>query len=220
MVSMTLMSMVALTIHYGFRLGLNAWAKADRALLRVRETQSIFDLMSRQLGSMVPHYSKQKFNDTDAEVLLYQGTESGMRFVSTFSFESRNSGGMRLVEYFFSRSGESNTRGFIVNETVLPGDEELAQSVFSGLTRRDDNVVVANFFDFVPKKNSLYLIHDIDTVQFRYFEQKEPLASPNPLVRSLVREQLPAGVEIKLHWDNPGIFSYRDLSIVVPMHAG
>src|SRR5437867_5933344 len=84
LVSMTLIGLLAVAIHFGFRIGTNAWTKGDDGLQRVRTTQATFDLLTRQLGSMVPYYSQQKIQATTVDVLVYQGTEKGMRFVTTF----------------------------------------------------------------------------------------------------------------------------------------
>src|SRR5215471_15147546 len=111
LVSMTLMGLLAVAIHMGFRIGTNAWAKADSRLETLRASQFSLDLLSRQIGSMVPYYSQQKINDAPVEVLLFQGVPKAMRFVTDFSAESRGAGGLRLVEYFVSNSRDKGVSG-------------------------------------------------------------------------------------------------------------
>ena len=68
LVSMTLIGLLAAAIHFGFRIGMNAWAKGDDGLQRVRTIQATFDLLTRQLGSMVPYHSQQKIQAAAVEI--------------------------------------------------------------------------------------------------------------------------------------------------------
>jgi prepilin-type N-terminal cleavage/methylation domain-containing protein len=220
LVSITIMGLLALAIHFGFRIGINAWAKGDDSLERNRTVQATFDLISRQLGSMVPYYSRQKIDGAPVDVLLYQGTERGLRFVTTFSSQSRSAGGFLLVEYFRSPSKEKDGESLVVNEVALPHDEALSQSVFSSLSRGEDNIVVAGFFEFRVRPNSIFLIDGLDSVQFRYFRPgSEEGLGPGEILPAQKKQRLPAGIEIKLRWDEPGLFPAKDFSIVIPTHA-
>ena len=59
LVSMTIVGFLALAILFGFRIGTNAWAKGETGMERIRTTQATFDLLNRQLGSVVDYVSKQ-----------------------------------------------------------------------------------------------------------------------------------------------------------------
>jgi len=224
LVSMTLIGLLAVAIHFGFRIGTNAWAKGDDGLQRVRTIQATFDLLTRQLGSMVPYYSQQKIQAATVDVLVYQGTEKGMRFVTTFSSRSRNAGGLRLTEYFLSSSKDKKNKTFVVNERALPDDEGLSQSLFSSISREEDNAVVVKFFEFRTSLDSIYLIDGVDNIQFQYFFPQDSGGPANSNVAGVSvtkkeKDLLPTGVEIKLHWNEAGIFSTRDFSIVIPIHV-
>jgi prepilin-type N-terminal cleavage/methylation domain-containing protein len=220
LVSMTIMGLLALAIHFGFRIGVNAWAKGDDSLERSRTVESTLDLISRQLGSMVPYYSRQKIDDAPVDVLLYQGTERGLRFVTTFSTQSRSAGGFLLVEYFLSPSKEKDGKALVVNEVALPHDELLSQSVFSSLSRGEDNIVVARFFEFSVRPNSIFLIDGLDNVQFRYFRPlSEEGIEPGVVLPAQKKERLPAGIEIRLRWNESGLFPTKEFSIFIPTHA-
>src|SRR5262245_15546343 len=139
LVSMSLMGFVAVAVLFGFRIGTNAWAKGGANLERVRTAQATFDLVNRQIGSMKAYYSKQKLNEAPIELLLFQGTPQGMRFVSNFSFKSRSAGGLWLVEYFAMKAENSEQVHLMLNETHLPSDDVLAQSVFRDIETGEDN---------------------------------------------------------------------------------
>jgi hypothetical protein len=215
LVSITLMGFLAVAIHMGFRIGANAWAKGDSRLETIRVSQFSLDLLSRQISSMVPYYSQQKINDAPVDILLFQGVPKAMRFVTSFSAQSRSAGGLRLVEYFVSNSKNKGTSALLINERPLPGDPALSGLVFRDISRGDNNTLVVNFFEFRARSDSLYLFEGVDQAQFQYLRPRLP-NSEGPDDK---KEHLPLGVEIQLRWKEPGIFSAREFSVVVPTHA-
>ena len=222
LVSMTLMGLLTLALHFGFRVGTNAWAKGDGELQRYRATQAAYEMLSRQLGSALPYYSQQKVNDVPVEVLLFQGAPAGMRFVSNFSCQLRSAAGLRLVEYFVTDSQEMRGKALVVNERRLPDDLGLSQSVFGEITQSEDNTVLVGFLGFTARRDSLYLIDGVDAMRFAYFPRPQPKDEGNGAAMSITggkKELLPLGAEIKLHWDESRILSAKDFSIVVPFNG-
>jgi len=215
LVSMTLMGLLAVAIQMGFRIGINAWSKADRRLDTLRASQFSLDLLHRQISSMVPYYSQQKVNESPVEVLLFQGTPKAMRFVTNFSAQSRGAGGLRLVEYFVSNSRDKGVSGLLVNERLLPDDASLSRFVFRDIFRGENNAVAVNFFEFRARSDSIYLFQGVDQIQFHYFRPHVPnLEDPEN-----AKEHLPLAVEIQLRWRDAGVFSAQEFSVVVPTHA-
>jgi prepilin-type N-terminal cleavage/methylation domain-containing protein len=214
-ISMTLVGLLSIAIHLGFRIGLNAWAKGNGTLERARTVQSTMDVLSRQIASIVPYVSQQKIKNAQVEVPVFQGTEKGMRFVTTFSFQSRSAGGLRLVEYFFAESNERKKKVLLMNERVLPVDEALPESVFRSISREGNSWVV-DFFEFGERADSAVLVEGVDQVQFSYLRPKTSTGS-NSAPGSQHKDFLPLGVEIKLHWNEHGPFSTKEFSIVIPI---
>ena len=216
LVSMTLMGFVAVAILFGFRIGTNAWAKGGANLERLRTTQGTFDLLNRQIGSMKDYYSKQRLEEAPVELLLFEGTPEGMRFVSNFSFKSRSAGGLWLVEYFAVKSKESEQLDLMLNETRLPSDEVLAQSIFRNIEIGEDNRPVLRFPRFQPGPDSTRLIEHAQEIQFQYFV---PLTPQGQAPVQTGKQQLPQGVKIVVRWNQSGPLLAKDFSFVVPIHA-
>jgi len=222
LVSITLTGLLTLALHFGFRVGTNAWAKGDGELQRYQSTQVAYELLSRQLGSAVPYYSQQKVKDVPVEVLLFQGATTGMRFVSNFSCQSRSAAGLRLVEYFVTNSQVGRGKALVVNERRLPDDQNLSQSVFGEITQKEDNTVLVSFLDFGLRRDSLYLLDGVDIVRFAYFPRPLPNDEGNTSSANMTGRKkvlLPLGAEIKLHWDESKTHSAKDFSVVVPFNG-
>jgi hypothetical protein len=216
LVSMTLMGFVAVAILFGFRIGTNAWAKGGANLERLRTTQATFDLLNRQIGSMKDYYSKQTLKEAPVELLLFEGTAAGMRFVSNFSFKSRAAGGLWLVEYFAMKSKESEQMDLMLNETRLPPDEVLAQSIFRDIEIGEDNRPIVRFPSFGPGPDSMRLMEGAQEIQFQYVL---PLTPQGQAPVQTGKQQLPQGVKIIVRWNQSGPLLAKDFSFVVPIHA-
>jgi prepilin-type N-terminal cleavage/methylation domain-containing protein len=216
LVSMTLMGLVAVAILFGFRIGTNAWAKGGASLDRFRTTQGTFDLLNRQIGSMKAHYWVQKLKDAPVELLLFQGTPEGMRFVSDFSFKSRSAGGLWLIEYFVMKSKDSQQMNLMLNEMPLPPDEVLSQSVFRDIEIGEDNRPAVRFPEFQARADSMRLVEGAQEIQFQYFL---PLTPQGQAPAQTGKQQLPQGIKIALRWNQFGPRLPKDFSFVVPIHA-
>lgn len=217
LVSMTIIGFLMLAILFGFRIGTNAWAKGETGMERIRTTQATFDLLNRQLGSMVEYISQQGMKDSIVKVLIFQGSESGIRFVTTFSSQSRGAGGLHLVEYFVSSSnqGDHTKKALVLNETTLPDDVTIARSVIHDISLGNDNFPVVAFRAFSVRSNSRILMEDLDSIQFSYIRpESQGLTAPG-----LARNLLPQGIGIRLRWSESGLLGTRDLSIAVPVQV-
>lgn len=241
LVSITLMSLIAVAIHSGFRLTLNSWEKGEKALQRQRTLHFVLDLISRQVGSMVPYYSRQQLEGTPVDVLLFHGSAQAVRFVSSFSSEGRAADGLRLVEYFLADSPTGEGKALLINETALPGNSELVGTVFTSFSRSEDNYVVAEFSTFVSRRDSTVLVEDLAEAHFEFPKKDKDEDIPPPGANNTLmagrqgmlmaffnrkgragnkRNQLPLGLHLKLTWRETGFFQTQDFSLAVPIQAG
>ena len=218
LISMTLMGLLTFAIHYGFRLGLSAYEKGEQHLQLSHQRQAVLNLISRQLGSLAPYYSIQRFQEQPVDVLVFQGTEGGMRFVTTCSSQGLHADGMLLVEYFLAPSKTGSGTALVANEVPLPEDKTLAGSVFAGLTKGPDDIVLAEFAEFRPDSKSISLFEGLSEARFRYLQHPslEP-ATPGFQAFGKKRAGLPAGVEIQLRFSEASFG--KDMSIVIPFHG-
>lgn len=218
LISMTLMGLLTFAIHYGFRLGLSAYEKGEAHLQLSHQRQTALNLITRQLGSLVPYYSIQRLQEQPVDVLVFQGTDEGMRFVTTCSSQGLHTDGMLLVEYFLAPSKTDSSKALVANELPLPEDKFLAEVVFTGLTKGPDDIVLAEFAEFKPASESIYLIEGLSEAHFRYLEHPS-LEPTTPGFQPLGKKRagLPAGVEIQLRFKESSFG--KELSIVIPFHG-
>jgi len=242
LVSITLMSLVAVAVHSGFRLSLNSWEKSEKALQRQRRLHFVLDLISRQVGSIVPYYSRQHLEGTPVDVLLFNASAQGVRFVSSFSSEGRAADGLRLVEYFLTDSPTGEGKALLINDNALPDNAELVGKVFTSFSRSEDGYVIAEFGSFVASpESSTVLVDHLSDAHFEFprkdKDEEVPAPGANPMLMagrqgmlmaffnrkgraSNKRSHLPLGLHLKLSWPEAGFFQTQDFSIAVPIQAG
>jgi len=241
LVSITLMGLVTVAIHSGFRLTLSSWEKSEKVLQRQRTLHFVLDLISRQVSSIVPYYSRQQLEGTPVDVLLFQGTTQGIRFVSSFSSEGRSADGLRLVEYFLADSPDGDGKALLANETPLPENSELVGKVFTSFSRTEDSYVVSEFGAFVSRPDSSVLVQGLADAHFGFVKKDKDedvpapgannalLAGRNGMLMAFLnrrgrgsnrRTQLPLGLELKLTWQDTGFFQTQDFVIAIPIPAG
>lgn len=123
--SITILSMIALIIGSGFRLGLNAWKKGDDEAEAVQTMRVLSGLVFQQLKSIYPY--KVKVEDED--VVLFKGESDSMIFVTTLS--DPYPGGFKWVRYLHKDGVLYYKEGFLPDKEVIdniPGNEEVLEA--------------------------------------------------------------------------------------------
>ena len=124
-ISITILSLIALIIGSGFRLSLNAWNKGDAESEAVQTMRVLSGLISQQLKSSYPY----KIRIDDEDVVLFKGEPGSMLFVTSLSDPFR--GGFKWVRYLHRDGALYYKEGFLPDKEMLdnvPGDEELLET--------------------------------------------------------------------------------------------
>jgi prepilin-type N-terminal cleavage/methylation domain-containing protein len=127
MLSVTLLSFVALIIGSGFHLGIKAWEKGEAETLETQRLRILSGLISQQLKSVYPY--KTKTEDEDDEFVIFEGDENSLLFATTHVAPS--SGGFRWVRYAYDDGKLTFTEGILPDKKFLDKideDEEVIDS--------------------------------------------------------------------------------------------
>lgn len=116
MISITILSLIAVIIGNGFRLGINAWERGEGEVEAVQTMRVLSGLIFQQLKSSYPY--KMRIDDED--VVVFQGEDDSMIFVTTLS--APYNGGFKWVRYLH-KDGV-----LLYNEGMLP-DKKLMDSI-------------------------------------------------------------------------------------------
>ena len=124
-VSMTILSLIAVIIGTGFRLGLKAWEKGDDETESVQTMRVLSGLISQQLKSSYPY----KIKIDDKNVVAFKGGPDSMIFVTTLA--GPYPGGFKWVRYLHRDGVLYYKEGPLPDKELLdnvPGDEEILET--------------------------------------------------------------------------------------------
>ena len=123
--SITILSMIALIIASGFRVGLNAWEKGDAEVETVQTMRVLTGLVFQQLKSAYPY----KMEIDDEDVVVFKGEPDSMIFVTTLS--APYPGGFKWVRYLHKERMLLYKEGMLPDKELInniPGDEEVLET--------------------------------------------------------------------------------------------
>jgi general secretion pathway protein J len=135
--SMTILSMVALIIGSGFRLGLQAWEKGETEVRSSQRLRSLPGLISQDLKSAFPY----KMEIEKKKIIVFEGGNNFVLLATTLSDPSE--GGFRWVKYLY----DSDTRSLIFNEGILPDKDFIEKTSEEGeIVDRDIGEISFEYF--------------------------------------------------------------------------
>ena len=230
LVSFTLIGLVAIFIHLGYSVGLSAREKAEASLEDYQNAQASLDVLSRQIASMVPYVTRQEHEDRPVPVLLFQASRRSLGFVTTWSAVSGFNGGLRFVHYFLANADRDSAtpgRRLLLDERPLPPEARLAGAVIRGVAKTEDNRYQAVLATPRAGSRSLTLAEGLESATFRTRARPQgegfPLDSRiNPRrfrvgFRQVFQQQIPAGIQLSLRWNNQGPWGSKTFDLAVPV---
>ena len=126
-VSITILSLVALIIGQGFRIGLNSWEKGEAETVETQQLRILSGMLTQQLKSFYLYMTKL---DDDVEAsIIFQGENDSILFVTTLVDSSF--GGLKWVRYSFDKGVLYYKEGLLPDKNVMEnieGDEEILAS--------------------------------------------------------------------------------------------
>jgi type II secretory pathway pseudopilin PulG len=220
LVSMTLTGLLAVAILFGYRVASNAWSKGEASMKSIRDRYVASELLTRQIGCIVPYFSQQKVKEASLDLLLFEDNPERLRFVSTYSAQYRQSGGNQLVEYFLGWAEDHRSKVLWVQETPMTNDGALSSLLFSSISKGEDGNCIVEYKEPQKRSTAIPLFTGIKTLSFEYLERVSPTAQKGQATPDTKeKKMLPAGIKIKVEWSEDGPFREKETTLNVPINA-
>jgi general secretion pathway protein J len=134
--AITILSMIALIIGSGFRLGIKAWEKGETEALETQRLRALSGLISQSVKSAYPYQMKID----EKRVIVFEGDANSILFVTSLADPSK--GGFKWVRYSY------NDGIFVFSEGILPDKD------FMEKTTENEEVIDSNIgeikFEYLP----------------------------------------------------------------------
>lgn len=132
-VSITLLTLIALIIGQGFRIGVNSWEKGEAETLETQKLRILSGMLTQQLKSF--YLYRTKLEGEVEESILFRGENDSIFFVTTFA--DNTYGGLKWVRYSYKEGVFYYKEGLLPDKNVMDiieGNEEVLDSDIKEVT--------------------------------------------------------------------------------------
>ena len=120
---MTLLSLLAVGVLFGFRIGLNAMDRSNSRIIANRRVLGVERVITQQIAGFIPVKADCFTNPQSppARLPFFQGEAQTMRFVSSYSLDEASRGYPRILEYQVIPGENGEGVRLVVNEFWYTG---------------------------------------------------------------------------------------------------
>lgn len=168
LIAMTILSLLATTALFGWRIAASAWQKANSHLQESRAILETNQLLLEQMSSVVFY---RALTASGASELFFQGEPQTARFVSRYSLTDRASSGLYRIEYQIVEQTDG-TKQLLLNEFPVRSRQELGALIVDSETTSDGKVLI--FAPFAHMARTRVLLEGLKECRFEYYEPPLP----------------------------------------------
>ena len=163
LVSMTIVSLLATTILFGWRIAAGAWGRANQLVEDQRRVVAIHQVLATQMAEMTPVAPSSRVIST---VVFFQGERQTARFLSRYSLLNRSRSGLYRIEYQIA-DGSDGVHQLLVNEVPASSSNDIA-SLLTGTEQRPEGMLL-RFAPFERSSQTRVLLDDLTDAHFEYY---------------------------------------------------
>jgi prepilin-type N-terminal cleavage/methylation domain-containing protein len=168
LVSMTVVSLLATTVLFGWRIAAGAWGKANQLVEAQRRAAATQQLLEAQMAEMVPYAPWQRQGMGD---VFFQGERQTARFLSRYSLANRARSGLYRIEYQIVTTGDGSQQ-LLMNE--LPERNPDASGLLLTGSEQKPEGAVLHFAPFERTPQTRVLLEGLKEAGFEYYRAAGP----------------------------------------------
>lgn len=111
MIAVTLVAMMAVGLWGVFRVAIGGWSRGTQMIDANQRHRSIMDLVKKQMAATywaAPTDGERQEQQAEIPPVLFEGTDTGVRFVSLNALDFQEHPGLTLVSYSVAQDGIGN----------------------------------------------------------------------------------------------------------------
>jgi prepilin-type N-terminal cleavage/methylation domain-containing protein len=211
LVTITVLSLLAASILFGWRIAAGAWGRASQLVDGQRRMSATHDVLAMQMAEMTPIVPARRQGNT---AVFFQGEPHTARFLSRYSLSNRSRSGLVRIEYLIAEAGDG-TQQLLLNEAPLGNAEELS-ALMTGAEQGPEGVLL-RFSPFERTERTRVLFDGLQEARFEYYRRTGP-AGPGGWVSEWRSQgtELPRAMAIRFR-SQPGPDGLQPTAIVAGM---
>jgi prepilin-type N-terminal cleavage/methylation domain-containing protein len=199
LVAMTLLSLLAIAVLFGFRIGLKAMERSNARFVANRRVLGVERVITQQIAGLIPVKADCFTSPQGPPTRLpfFQGEAQTMRFVSSYSLDDASRGLPRILEFQVIPGENGNGVRLIVNEYWYTGPLSAGGACVGVM---NDPAVGQPRMIFRPVQvgpTSFVLADKLAQCLF-FFKQERELPQPDIWVQSWSRPRVPNAIRVEM----------------------
>ena len=166
LISITIVSLLATIILFGWRIATSAWQRANSRLSQDRKVLATHHLLQQQMASMVPYRARTW---QGGQEFFFQGEPQAARFLSRYSLTSRARSGLYRIEYQITEQA-GGTKQLLLNEFPVNSKEELGALIAGAEVNPRGRIL--QFAPFERGPQTVVLLDDLEECHFEYYSYR------------------------------------------------
>jgi prepilin-type N-terminal cleavage/methylation domain-containing protein len=197
LVAMALLSLLAVGVLFGMRIGLNAMERTNNRLQTNRKVLGVERVLTQQIAGFVPVKADcyQNPQAPPTRVAFFQGEPQTMRFVSTYSLNEASRGYPRILEYQVIPGENGEGVRLVVNELWYTGPRS-AGSLCAGVATTPTGLQLI-FRPVLIGQHSFVLADKLASCRFGFKEQREP-PRPDVWLPRWASARIPSAIRVDM----------------------
>lgn len=197
LVAIALLSLLAVGVLFGMRIGLGAMERTNNRLQTNRKVLGVERVLTQQIAGLVPVradcYTTPQ--GPPARLPFFQGEPQTMRFVSTYSLDQASRGYPRILEFQVIAGENGEGVRLIVNELWYTGPRS-AGALCAGVTPTPAGPQIL-FHPVQVGQQSFVLADKLASCRFGFKENREP-PKPDVWLPRWQAQRLPNAIRVDL----------------------
>ncbi|MBI4465014.1 MAG: prepilin-type N-terminal cleavage/methylation domain-containing protein [Acidobacteria bacterium] len=163
LVSITIVSLLATVVLFGWRIAISSWQKASSRLEEERTVFATHLLLQEQMASMAPYQTRTA---QGLREFFFQGEPQAARFVSRYSLVHRARAGLYLIEYQIATQPDG-TQQLLLNEYPVNSSAGLGGRILGAEMLSGGRVLQFAAFEQGPQ--TVGLLEGMQEIRMEYY---------------------------------------------------
>lgn len=163
LVAMTVVSLLATSVLFSWRVASSAWQKVNNRLETDRTILATYQLLQEQMAAMIPYPARTLQGTRE---LFFQGEPDAARFVSRYSLARRARSGLYAIEYQVEQETDGSKQ-LLLRETPLTGSDALSEVLLGAEIGPEGKIL--KFRPFERDSQVVVLFENLQECRFEYY---------------------------------------------------
>ena len=220
MISVTLVSLLAVGMMVAMRVGLNAMTKADAKLMLNRRVVGAQRVLEQQVAGLMPVTADCR-PDPDApptRIPFFQGEAQSMRFASSYSLQQASRGLPMMIEFQVIPGEDNLGVRLVVNEFLYTGPRGAGATCIGLAPDPLAGGMAPRFLPIQPGPGSFVLDDKLASCSFSFRDPQPPPQPPRWVVR-WAKPYLPDAIRIQMAPLKPDPARLEPVTLTIPVRV-